>query len=95
MTIDKKKKGAKSHHMSTRMCVACGKRSASVHLLRYIRTESGRLELDRKHRKGGRGAYICGSKSCFENALLRSLFNRALRGKVSFDRNRMLSEFEG
>jgi predicted RNA-binding protein YlxR (DUF448 family) len=82
LTVDKKNKRAKSHHVPTRMCVACGKRDASFRLARFIRTETGKLRMDGKRRLGGRGAYLCVSKTCFEKALTKGLFSRALRGRT-------------
>ena len=82
MTVDKKTKAAKSHHVPTRMCLACGVKTAPFNLSRYFRDEAGTLQLDAKRNKGRRGAYVCKSKGCFEKAVSKRLFNRALRGNV-------------
>ena len=86
LTVDKKNKQAKSPHVPTRMCVACGNKDASIRLMRFIRTETGRLYLDQTQKMGGRGAYLCVSKTCFEKALTKGLFSRALRGKTVCER---------
>jgi len=82
MTVDKKTKGAKSHRVPTRMCVACGRKTSPFELLRFIRNGGGELELDRRRRKGGRGAYICADNLCFDKAVTKGRFSRALKGRV-------------
>lgn len=86
LTVDKKNKRTKSPHVPTRMCVACGNKDASLRLMRFIRTKTGRLHLDHTRKLGGRGAYLCVSKTCFEKALTKELFNRAFKRKTVCDR---------
>ena len=95
MTVDKFLKRAKSLHVPTRMCVACGEKRDPSDLLRFVRNDTGALEPDRKRIKGGRGAYVCLKTACFEKALEKGRFSRALRGRVLCDRNAMLVVFEG
>jgi hypothetical protein len=87
MTVDKIEKGAKSHRVPTRMCVACGRKTSPSELLRFIRNNCGELEFDGLCRKGGRGAYVCVGNPCFESALSKGAFSRALRGRVTGGQN--------
>ena len=82
LPVDKISKRAKSHHVPVRMCVACGKREASFRLVRFVRDGFDQLKMDKNRTMGGRGAYVCASKLCFEKAVSKRLFNRALRGKL-------------
>ena len=63
----------------TRSCIGCGRKAPQSDLLRFVAREgqlvAGPLE-------PGRGAYTCRRLSCFERAVSRRGFNRALRRNV-------------
>jgi len=63
----------------TRSCIGCGRKAPQGELLRFV-ARDGRLVADA--REPGRGAYTCRRLSCFERALSRRAFNRALRRNV-------------
>ena len=63
----------------TRSCIGCGRKAPQSELLRFV-ARDGRLVAGAQ--EPGRGAYTCRRLSCFERALSRRAFNRALRRSV-------------
>jgi uncharacterized protein len=62
-----------------RSCLGCGRKAAQSELLRFA-AEDGRLVPGAN--APGRGAYTCHRLACFERAVSRRAFNRALRQTV-------------
>jgi predicted RNA-binding protein YlxR (DUF448 family) len=62
-----------------RSCVGCGRKAAQSELLRFV-AKDGRLVPGST--EPGRGAYTCRRLTCFERAVSRRAFNRALRQTV-------------
>ena len=62
-----------------RSCIGCGREAPQSELLRFV-AENGTLVPGEQ--RPGRGAYTCRRLSCFERALSRRAFNRALRRSV-------------
>jgi hypothetical protein len=79
-----------------RTCIGCRRKSGPAGLVRVARRPDGSLAVGRG--EPGRGAWLCaGSESCFDAALRRRAFSRALRGEVPGHelvrlRERLLSE---
>ena len=65
-----------------RTCVGCGRKAPQPELLRFAAVE-GALVAGRD--LPGRGAYTCRRLACFERAIARRAFNRALRSTVRVD----------
>jgi uncharacterized protein len=65
-----------------RRCAGCGRRAPQRELIRFA-VDGGELVTGRA--VGGRGAYTCRDASCFERAVTRRGFARALRGPVRVD----------
>jgi predicted RNA-binding protein YlxR (DUF448 family) len=61
---------------SIRSCIGCGRKAPQHEFLRFV-AKDGRLVAGEG--QPGRGAYTCRRLSCFERALSRRAFNRALR----------------
>lgn len=61
-----------------RTCISCREQKNKNDLVRVIRTPDGTVLLDKTGKANGRGAYICNSKSCFEKAVKRNMFNNSL-----------------
>lgn len=66
------------------MCVACRTRKPGTSLLRFRRRPDGHIvpAYSPHHggRAGGRSAYLCPSRACYETAIKRRAFTRALAG---------------
>jgi uncharacterized protein len=66
-------------HVPQRTCIACRRTDAKRGLIRVVRDAEGRLSVDPTGKRNGRGAYLCGSRTCWEAALKRKAIERALR----------------
>jgi len=54
-------------------------------LIRVVRTPDETVEIDLRGKKSGRGAYLCGKRSCFQLAKKSKALDRALKSPVSPD----------
>ncbi|HYT38260.1 MAG TPA: YlxR family protein [Acidimicrobiia bacterium] len=81
-----------------RTCIGCRRKSGPAGLTRVARRPDGSLAVGRA--EPGRGAWLCrGSGACFDTAVRRRAFGRALHRDVSAHelewlRGRLLSEGE-
>jgi uncharacterized protein len=84
--------------MPERTCIGCRRKAGPAGLARVARQSDGSLAVGRS--APGRGAWLCaGSVACFDAALRRKAFGRALRCDVPAHelerlRGRLLSEGE-
>jgi predicted RNA-binding protein YlxR (DUF448 family) len=62
----------------TRTCVVCRTPRDKRDLLRVVRMPSGGIALDPGGRADGRGAYLCRTGSCIDDAFRRGALGRAL-----------------
>nr|WP_229675854.1 YlxR family protein [Hoyosella rhizosphaerae] len=72
-----------------RTCVGCRRRTLAADLLRVVAQRSGthrfRLVPDLRRRLPGRGAWLHFSQDCFDKAVKRKAFGRALRVSGELD----------
>ena len=73
----------KAKHIPQRTCVGCRTSSAKREFVRTVRTPEGAVEVDATGKRPGRGAYLCGQRSCWEEALKKDRLARALRTTIS------------
>jgi predicted RNA-binding protein YlxR (DUF448 family) len=79
-----------------RTCIGCRRTTGPAGLVRVARRPDGSLAVGRS--EPGRGAWLCAASiTCFEDAVRRRAFSRALRSEVSAQelawlRERLLSE---
>ncbi|WP_129628361.1 RNase P modulator RnpM [Candidatus Oscillochloris fontis] len=66
-------------HVPQRTCIACRRTDAKRGLIRLVRTPEGSVVADPSGKSHGRGAYLCHSVTCWEQALKRQILQRALR----------------
>ncbi|MGZ4756176.1 MAG: YlxR family protein [Acidimicrobiia bacterium] len=77
-----RKRGLPVSGQPERSCIGCGRKAAPAALDRIARLPDGSLGVGR--REPGRGAWICsGSTRCFDQAVRRKAFERALRRPVT------------
>ena len=76
-----------------RTCIACRSTSGKRAFIRIVRTPSGVVEIDLTGKKAGRGAYLCPSCSCWEQALKKGRLETALKVKITADDKLRLTEF--
>ncbi|WP_088414122.1 YlxR family protein [Mycobacteroides saopaulense] len=62
-----------------RTCVGCRRRELAADLLRVVAADDGHVVVDLRHRLPGRGAWLHRSTQCYQLAVKRRAFARALR----------------
>lgn len=72
-------------HIPLRSCVACRESKPKRELVRVVRTEDGRIEVDLTGKRNGRGAYLCPAQECWTAGKKRRALNHALSTTVSPD----------
>ena len=65
-------------HVPLRQCVACRQMRPKRELVRVVRTPSGEVRVDATGKVSGRGAYVCPSPECADQALRRGRLQHAL-----------------
>ena len=66
-----------------RTCVGCGNARHKQELLRIVKRQDNRLEIDIDQNKPGRGAYICPKIECVKLAETRNGLDRSLCVEVA------------
>ena len=62
-----------------RKCVGCGEMKNKKEMMRVLKTAENEIVLDATGRKNGRGAYLCFSKECLQNAAKNRGLERSLK----------------
>ena len=65
-----------------RKCTGCGEMKDKKEMIRVIRNDEGKLELDMTVRKNGRGAYICNDIECLRKARKNKGLERSFKMPV-------------
>ncbi len=73
---------AKLRKIPQRMCVGCREMKNKKDLIRVVRTPDGAIEVDPTGKKSGRGAYLCPSQDCFNQAVKGKRLQKALEHDV-------------
>lgn len=78
-----------------RSCVGCRKKDGKKSFLRLVRTPAGDILWDWTGRAAGRGAYLCPSKACLEQAFKKGGLARSLHIGIPGERQaELIKEFE-
>ena len=80
-------------HIPQRSCIVCNAKTDKRDLVRLVRTQSGRVEVDTTSRIPGRGAYVCHRQACWDSALKKNRLDHKLRGPISPEDRLLLREF--
>ena len=75
-----------------RKCIACGIQKPKKELIRVVKNNENEVSVDFTGKANGRGAYICKDKACFDLAIKKNAFNRALETKIADDIYEKLKE---
>ena len=70
-------------HVPVRSCIACRAARPKAELMRLVRAPDGQIALDATGRSAGRGAYVCRSEQCVEQAVRKGAAQRALGRRPS------------
>ncbi len=66
-----------------RMCTGCGEMKPKKDLVRVVKPKEGDVALDLTGRANGRGAYICKSLTCLQQARKARRFEKAFSCRIS------------
>lgn len=75
----------KKRKIPLRKCVGCQEMKSKKELIRIVKTPDDEVMIDLTGKKSGRGAYLCGKRSCFQLAHKHRSLDKALKHKVSSD----------
>ena len=78
-------KGPRPKHMPQRTCVACRTTDSKRGLVRLVKTAEGAVQIDETGKKPGRGAYLCKTRECWDNALRGKVLEYALKTAISME----------
>jgi len=87
----------KKKRVPLRTCIGCREVKPKSDLVRIVRTPDGEIRLDNDGKLPGRGAYLCAKKECFQEAMKKKAFGRALKADLENVRpelERMREELE-
>lgn len=69
--------------MPVRLCIGCQESHSKKEMVRIVRSPEGDFSLDATGKKSGRGAYICPTVSCLEEAIKYKRLDKSF--KMSID----------
>lgn len=84
----------KARKIPQRKCVVCGELKDKKDLLRIVKNKEEGILIDESGKKNGRGAYVCKSKACIEEALRTNKLNRVFRQEVPEELYEELKAYE-
>jgi len=65
-----------------RKCIGCGEQKSKKELIRVVKNKENEVFIDFTGKANGRGAYICPDYKCFDIAIKKNSFNRALDTQI-------------
>ena len=74
-----------SKHVPQRTCLACRQVKPKQELIRLVRAQDGKIEIDTSGKKAGRGTYLCQVPECWEVGLKGKRLEHALRCQLTPD----------
>jgi predicted RNA-binding protein YlxR (DUF448 family) len=80
-------------HLPQRTCISCRKTVYKRELVRLVCVPGEGIEIDLTGKKSGRGAYLCPSLTCWENALNSGKLEYALRTSLKSDNKEQLVKY--
>ena len=60
-----------------RLCLGCGEAKPKREMIRVVKSKDGEISLDLTGKKSGRGAYICHTLKCFNEARKKRRFEKS------------------
>ncbi|MFC1960535.1 RNase P modulator RnpM [Chloroflexota bacterium] len=80
-------------HIPQRTCIVCRSALDKRQLTRLVYDSVEGLVIDATGKRKGRGAYLCQTPACWQQAAASSVLERALRVRISEDEKSGLVEF--
>lgn len=65
-----------------RKCVGCGEMKSKKEMMRVLKTSEGEFLLDTTGKKNGRGAYLCLSETCLNQAIKSKGLERSFQQSI-------------
>ncbi len=65
-----------------RKCIGCNEMKDKKELIRIVRNADGEINVDLVGKMAGRGAYICKSLKCFDNAVKAKRLEKSFKSKI-------------
>jgi uncharacterized protein len=81
-------------HVPLRTCIACRRTLGKRDLVRIVRSPIAGVVVDPTGKQGGRGAYLCHNRACWEQALAGGRLAAALKGPLEPAELSQLREFQ-
>ena len=75
-----------------RKCTGCNEMKPKKELVRIVKSPEGEISVDLTGKKNGRGAYICHSVKCLNNAVKAKRLERAFECSIPEDVYERLSK---
>ena len=86
----------KQKKIPLRMCLGCKEMKPKKELIRVVRNNEGEINIDLVGKKPGRGAYICKSVDCLENAIKAKRLEKAFETAIDVEiYNNLKNQLEG
>ncbi|MDO8483707.1 MAG: YlxR family protein [Candidatus Limnocylindrales bacterium] len=84
-TVARAVRAVAPRRVPSRSCVACRTVRPKRELMRVVRTPAGEVAIDSSGRSAGRGAYVCRTAECIDNAIKKGALSRALKTPLPTD----------
>ncbi len=68
-----------------RQCVGCGEMKSKKEMMRVLKTPEDEIILDVTGKKNGRGAYLCKSRECLQQARKNKGLERSFKMSIPSD----------
>ncbi len=75
----------KQKKIPLRMCLGCKEMKQKRELIRVVKNNEGEISIDLVGKKPGRGAYICRSADCLEQAIKAKRLEKAFETTIDMD----------
>ncbi len=86
----------KQKKIPLRMCLGCKEMKPKKELIRVVKNNEGEINIDLVGKKPGRGAYICKSVECLEQAIKAKRLEKAFETAINVEiYNNLKNQLEG
>jgi predicted RNA-binding protein YlxR (DUF448 family) len=86
----------KQKKIPLRMCLGCKEMKPKRELIRVVKNNEGEINIDLVGKKPGRGAYICKSVECLEQAIKAKRLEKAFETAIDVEiYNNLKNQLEG
>jgi uncharacterized protein len=85
-----------ARHIPQRTCVSCRRTGPKREMVRIVCAAGSGIEIDLTGKKSGRGAYLCRTGQCWEDALINGRLEHALHtGLKAEDKEKLVNFTKG